>query len=79
MGGAGGNLLGVPWGFKEGVPAWFAPREQPTTYVSRWNCSRSAARHSFAGGQARSHAPVYAMAATRVMGAAAARTAAVMA
>ncbi len=39
MGGAGGNLLGVPWGFGEGGPWLVSPRES-TTYVSRWSCSR---------------------------------------
>jgi len=40
MGGAGGNLIGVPWGFREGGPCLVSPREKPSTYVSRWSCSR---------------------------------------
>ena len=27
MGGAGGNLLGVPWGSREGGPCLVSPRE----------------------------------------------------
>ena len=44
--------------------------------LPEWS-DQAAARHGFVGGQPRSQAPVYAMAAARVTGAAAARTAAV--